>query len=227
VVEAVIETTLRIIGGSADFVVVTDDALYQDRLVHMGWHQAGSSSFSRLLRVTDDIESIHRRFSQHLEEMLLQSARLRPVGWADALAEFARRAEHSELRWWLYGSGALAVRGVHIVPGDLDLAVDDPDEAARVLDDLLVEPVTRHDAWIAEWTARAFYGALIEFTSGPRSVPEADEQGPVAASHLEVVSWRGHSVAVPRLDLQLSVAERRGLRDRADLIRRAIKDDVG
>jgi hypothetical protein len=52
--------------------------------------------------------------------------------------------------------------------------------------------------------------------------PEVSDFGPVAESRLERVDWHGHSIRVPPLDLQLRVSERRGLMDRAALIRRAI-----
>lgn len=53
--------------------------------------------------------------------------------------------------------------------------------------------------------------------------PEPVDYGPAAASRLEHVTWRGHRIAVPPLDLQLAVANRRGLADRARLIEAAIR----
>jgi len=43
--------------------------------------------------------------------------------------------------------------------------------------------------------------------------------GPSALARSEVVQWRGYSIKVPPLDLQLVVFEGRGLTERADLIR--------
>jgi hypothetical protein len=150
--------------------------------------------------------------------------RLVPVAWDVALAEFADRVAPSRLQWWLYGSAALAVRGIDIEPGDVDIAVDDAHLAADLMSDLLVEPVSRHGEWVAEWTARAFHGAVIEWLSGGRPsghVPP-HEQEPAVINHLEPVIWQGRSFLVPSLEIQLAVAESRGLSHRRDLIRQAM-----
>jgi hypothetical protein len=48
------------------------------------------------------------------------------------------------------------------------------------------------------------------------------DQKPAASAHLERVVWRGRVVPVPKPELQLAVAERRGLPDRCQLIRQAL-----
>jgi hypothetical protein len=53
----------------------------------------------------------------------LQHAGLRPVRWELALKEFLARLEDAEVKRWLLGSGALAVRGLDVAPRDLDFAV--------------------------------------------------------------------------------------------------------
>jgi hypothetical protein len=136
------------------------------------------------------------------------------------------RTADSGLRWWLYGSAALAVRGIDIEPGDLDLAVDDPWLVGALLDDLLVEPVTVLDKWVADIGGRAFHGALIEWLAGahPTGLTPPSEQEPAAGAQLEIIPWRGRRVPVPRLEIQLAVAERRGLTERIELIRRAMSE---
>jgi hypothetical protein len=207
-----------------DFLVESGDPLYQERLVKMGWHPLGEGRFSRKLSAGGDVDRAYANFTRHIVEMIEQSARLRPIRWQHALEEVVDRLRHTGVRWWLYGSGALAVRGVEIEPGDLDLAVDDAYAVGEAMADLLVAPVTRTDGWVAEAGGRAFHGALIEWLSGAHptgSVPP-HEQEPAAGAHLESVSWHGRVVPVPRLELQLAVARRRGLEDRAMLIERAI-----
>ncbi len=217
-------TELQRDGNWAEFVVRTQDAVYQDRLVKMGWRPAGHGSFSRRLRASADVDRIFGNFTEHIVEMLEQSARRRPIPWDAALAEFADRVQHTGLRWWLYGSGALAVRGLDIEPGDLDLAVDDAHLAGAALSDILVEPVTSAVNWVADSGGRAFHGALIEWLSGahPTGRTPPHEQEPAAAAHLEQISWRGRIVPVPELQLQLAVAQRRGLQERCELIYRAL-----
>jgi hypothetical protein len=217
-----VTTTLRLHQDVADFVVMTTDSVCQERIVHMGWHRTGSATFSRFVAASDDIEQIHRRFETHLEEMILQSARVRPVRWEDALQAFLDRTRDTSLAWWLYGTGAMAVRGLDIMPGDLDFAVSDSELTADLLADFLVEPVTHHDSWVAEWTGRAFAGALIEWASQPRDHSEALEQSSHVAAQLDTIQWRGQDVAVVPLAIQLEVATQRGLDERVRLLRAAL-----
>ena len=150
-----IETSLRRLpepdGGQVEFAVRTDVPLYRARLVKMGWQPAGMpASFTRRLDDAPDVEAIFGRFTRHIETMVRQSARLEPADWETGLSELASRAEGSRLHWWLYGSGALAVRGLDIVPGDLDVHVNDAALAGRLMAGLLVEPVTRTQGWVAD-----------------------------------------------------------------------------
>lgn len=157
-------------------------------------------------------------FQRLLVPWLRQAARIDPVPWAEALAETADRLDGARIDWWLTGSTALAVRGVDVAPGDVDLVVAEQD--ARAVGDLLldglVEPVAPAD-WFCRWWGRAFLGARVEWVGGVG--PAADEPlpsdfGPTAASRLEAVLWRGRWLRVPPLDLQRAVSVRRGLDDR-------------
>ena len=93
-------------------------------------------------------------------------ARSRAVPWDIALLEFLARVEGSALTWWLYGSGALAARGLPIEPRDVDVHVDDAQLAGRLFDDLLVTPVERLDGWVARHVGRAFAGAVVGRMAG-------------------------------------------------------------
>jgi hypothetical protein len=219
-----LETQLKVDGDWVYFLVHTRDPLSQDRLVKMGWSLVNDDLLSRRLSNAEHVDRIFQNFTSHLEEMIGQSARRRPIAWEEGLAEFMDRIQGRGVRWWLYGSTALAVRGVDIEPGDLDLAVDDPWLVGNLLADLLVEPVSRLENWVADVGGRAFHGALIEWLAGahPTGLIPPHEQEPAASDYLEMIGWRGRRVPVPRLEIQLAVAERRGLTHRSEQIRRAM-----
>jgi hypothetical protein len=216
-----LSTSMELLGDVARFIVNTDNQLYQERLLHMGFQRADASCFSRDLSATPDVRRIHENFSGHIEQMVLQSARVSAVPWDEALREFIRRVHGSGLDWFLSGSGALAVRGVDVSPGDLDFVVNDAHAIGRLLDDLLVEPVTELPGWIARSGGRAFYGALIEWVADvdPAVDQRPHEQGPAAASRLETVEWQGHAIRVTPIDIQLDVSQFRGLDSRTAKIR--------
>jgi hypothetical protein len=225
----VIETSLgrlaELDGDHVEFMVRTDVPAYQARLPKMGWQPAGEPGlFTRRLDDAPGVEEIFARFTRHIESMIRQSARLESTDWETGLAELADRAEGSGLRWWLYGSGALAARGLAIEPGDLDVHVSDPGLAGQLMADLLVEPVTRMRGWVADAGGRAYAGILIEWLAGAHATgtEPPHEQEEATAGHLELLPWRGRQIPVPSLSVQLAAAERRGLDDRAALIRQAM-----
>jgi hypothetical protein len=117
------------------------------------------------------------------------------VPWERVLETFLDRAAGSGLDWWVYGSTALALRGLDVHPGDVDVNVDDAHLAGRLFDDLLVTPVLELEGWVASHAGRAFDGAILEWLSDPH--PELDdptrphEQGPFVADRIETVEWRG------------------------------------
>jgi hypothetical protein len=167
------------------------------------------------------LEEAWQNFSRYAVTMLRQTAESF-APWDEALLAFIDRS--GDIDWWLAGSGALAVRGVVVSPRDLDVITDATGarRLGELLVDRLVEPVFESEGWIARWWGRAFLGARIEWVAEVApSVddPEPVDFGPTAASNLETVRWRGHELRVPPLELQLAVAERRGLSDRVAAIR--------
>ena len=176
---------------------------------------------------TPHLDQAYDNFRRCAMAMLRQTAGLDPVPWEHALATFLTTVRGREMRWWLAGSAALAVRGLPLAPRDIDVIVDGP--GARALGELLaahlVEPVAHTDGWIAGWFGRAFPGARVEWVgdvSPAVDAPNPSDFGPHAAAHLDHVRWHGHDVPLPPLPLQLASARRRGLTARARLIEAAI-----
>ena len=123
---------------AASFVVWTDRALWQQRLVKMGWHPQGSGRFERRVDLMPGLDAVFGRFERHLPLMLLHSSGQVEPDWRAGLHAFAERVEGSGVAWWLYGSTALAIRGIDVAPGDVDLAVNDAKRATAVMEPLLV-----------------------------------------------------------------------------------------
>jgi hypothetical protein len=171
-------------------------------------------------------EAAERRFVECARTLVRQTAGLEPVPWAETLETLVERTGTDG--WWLVGSGALAVRGAPVSPRDLDL-ISDATGCERLADsiaDLLVEPLADGGFLGTRWL-RAFGSARIECVGGVHaSVDDGDEPsdfGPLAATRLETVEWRGHALRMPPLELQLRVSERRGLAGRAQMIRELMR----
>ncbi len=171
---------------------------------------------------TPHLDRAWGNFERLLQPWLRQSAGLDPVPWEQALETVCRRLDGAEVDWWLVGSGALAVRGIGVLPKDLDLVVagDDARRVGDLLLDGLVEPVAPAH-WFCDWWGRAVLGARVEWVGGvgpAADEPQASDFGLVAATNLEVIGWRGWAVRVPPMSLQRSASERRGLTERVRLI---------
>jgi hypothetical protein len=206
-------TEFRIIDLPGELVPAARQAAFADR--HSHWSKTFPTGTAHLDRAWVNFERL-------AEPCLRQTAGLDPVPWQEALAEVCRRLDGTGVDWWLTGSAALAVRGIGVTPGDLDLVVSD--EGAHRLGDLLldglIEPVAPAD-WFCRWWGRAMLGARVEWVGGvgpAADEPQVTDFGLVAAAHLEVVRWQGHELRVPPLELQRAVSVRRGLTDRVRLI---------
>jgi hypothetical protein len=153
--------------------------------------------------------------------MVLQTARVTGAPWDDALLEFLRRVDGSNVRWWFYGSA-------HSLCADRDRTRRHRHQrqrrcaCRRIFDDCWSRPYLDIEGWVARHSGRAFYKAIIEWLSDPH--PKNDdlgnphEQGPFVTDHRESVEWRGHRVRIPPLSAQLAACEQRGLDARLKLI---------
>lgn len=173
------------------------------------------------------LEPAWRTFRTHAERMVRQAAGQEPVPWRDALRMLCARTADSGVRWWLVGSAALAVRGVEVRPGDVDVVCSAAD--AHRLGDLLADdliepvaaPVNEAGDWIGEWWGRAFVGARVEWVGGvypAMDQPQVTDFGAVALARSEPVAWEDWRVWVPPVAMQRAVSVRRGLRTRVAAI---------
>lgn len=176
------------------------------------------------------LERAYDNFRRLLEEYLQAEAGERNNPWDTVLEEFLQAIEGQDVNWFLVGSASLAVRGLPVIPGDIDLATDaaGAHRLGELLGDSLIEPVIPVTDWICAWWGRAYLGARVEWVGDVHTsvdAPEPADFGPVAASRLETIEWRGHTVRVPPLDLMLAVSERRGRAETAAAIRQAMGQD--
>ena len=224
------EALCREVAGHTEFILSDIPPVYHLAVRELGYNEtANKLQFLRTLPTsTPFLESICDNFRLHAEEMILQTARVRPVPWEKALRSFVELVEPHKLDWWLGGSAALAVRGLEVAPRDFDVVISERDAEllGSVLQAYLIEPVTPVDWFCSRW-GRAFLYARVEWVGGVNEhadQPTVSDFGPTAAGRLETVTWRGRPIRVPPLDLQLDVSRRRGLTDRVEQIERALEN---
>ena len=223
------ETTRTTEGSKTHFIIADADPKCHDAIRGLAYFPLGDGFGKTYPANTPGLDGIYGNFENHAEEMVLQAADVVRTPWEDCLLVFIERVEPHNIDWWLCGSAALAVRGMAIVPHDLDLVVSDGDSVrlGEVLADCMIEPVVPVEGWFCNWFGRAFLHARLEWVGGVDERADShgvSDFGPTAQSRLDTVEWRGKEVRVPPLDLQLAVNRRRGLNKRVELIEHFLSD---
>jgi len=227
VVEDEMKTRRKIVDQQIYFVVSEVDDSLQETLKHLVYSPF-EDGFARAFPAnTPHLDQIYENFERYMPDLVSQAAGLQPVPWENCLMTVLERLEGQDLKWWLVGSGALAVRGLPVKPHDVDLVVQDQGSArlSALLLDYQVEPVSNSPGWIWDWFGRCFLQVRLEWVGDVNAQAEQNapaDFGPTALERSETVYWGGYEIKVPPLDLQLAVSERRGLTERANLIRSLI-----
>ena len=217
-------TAFKSEGTNAYFIIRELKREYHDAAKDLYYNSYGDGFAKKFPADTPNLNHIYHNFELNAEEMILQTAMVHLAPWEKALKTFLSLVEDQNIDWWLTGSAALAVRGINILPRDIDLIVAEADcvRLGELLADYLVEPVIRNVGWIANWCGRTFINARLEWVSGVIDrvdTPNVSGFGPTATKMLEVVKWSGAKIRVPPVELQLQVSERRGLNERVKKIK--------
>ncbi len=218
------KTICKTVDRHVSFIIVELDPAYHQAAFNLGFTPTDDGLERSFSAAAPHLERIYRNFERYAEEMIMQTAKVHPVPWEQALLAFLSATTNQSIDWWLVGSAALAVRGVDIVPQDLDIATDGAgaQRLGELLLDFLVEPVDNCQDWISDWWGRAFLHARLEWVGDVHEnidQPNVTDFGPVAASRLDIVKWHGKEIRVPPIDLQLQVSEQRGLNERVEKIK--------
>jgi hypothetical protein len=205
--------------GVTRFVVADVEKGLAAHLLSFGFSQEADRFVRSFSGDERHLEAAFANFERSIEEMTLQHAGIRPVPWDVALQTFIDRVVDRNLDWALIGGTALAVRGVEVVPGDVDVVTDVT--GAQQMDDLfldtLIEPTC--DAPGFGWFGRAFPEARLEWLGNPRDAKDVWSLGTVT---FETVEWRGRPLRVPPLAVYERIEAMRGRSDRVEAIKRAM-----
>lgn len=223
------KTSLRFRDNDAYFVI-TELGVGDNAIMKELYFQPIEGGFSKRFPAnTPHLEQAFANFERDIELMVRQAAGDMPIDWETALQQLLQYMQQQDMHWYVVGSTALAVRGLHVKPRDIDIILEDEASMHRLsnlLERYIVEPLAQSEHWIARWFMRAFLHARIEFVG--EVFPDFDNNapsdfGPIAAQQLETVEWNGTLLRVPPIELMLTITEKRGLTARAQEIRRWLK----
>lgn len=221
------QTRRQVVGEQVYFVVSEVEPQFEDTLKGL-YYTPFEDGFAKAFPAdSPHLDRIYANFERNMPQVILQAADVQTVPWEACLTELLARLDGQNFQWYLVGSGALAVRGLVVEPHDIDLAVQEQGTArmADLLLDCMIEPVSDSRGWIWDWFGRCFLHTRLEWVGDVNAQADHDgptDFGPTALARSEAIQWKGYTIHVPPLDLQLAVSERRGLTIRAAVIRAAM-----
>jgi len=141
-------------------------------------------------------------FARFAPDMFLRSA----FCWEAALEEFCRLAQNNGIRWCLIGSMTAVIRGIDIVPHDIDIvvSVDDFEKAREVFLPFIIEPfVDNGGTWVVRYFGRiCIAGVMIDIAADKRF----DE-----SNDWDFYRWKNFLISAEGLDrfYEVNVARKR------------------
>jgi hypothetical protein len=151
-----------------------------------------------------------RNWERDGAEMLDQAHGVCPVDWEAGLAWIAPILDEQGADWFVIGSAAMAVRGLDVAPGGVDIAMDEPaaDRLMPHVADGVLQPIVDMGEWpVATRKGHLFHGCAIWTIAGMKEQPTRPTLWDAAArASLDTVTWRDREVRVPPIELQLLYA---------------------
>jgi hypothetical protein len=153
------------------------------------------------------------------------------------LATVAERLNSARIDWMLLGSAATALRGIAIVPGDIDIAVLAPDGVARAATVLptpsestdsnlwfstLTQPALQwgdaDERWhFGRWMINDVKVELAHIDAPAVAELLVETRGPLVWRERETLSCHGHPVPTVPIEVQLATMMSRRQDDRIDV----------
>ncbi|MDP5275478.1 nucleotidyltransferase domain-containing protein [Chengkuizengella axinellae] len=170
------------------------------------------------------LKQIRNNYEKYAEEMFKQMGYFKKVFWKEAISNFIHMVDGHDIDWWLTGSCALCLRGIEVMPHDVDIILHakDIEKINSIFHDYIVEPIVSMDDWVVDYFGVMFLNARIDLAFDPKKfvdVPVPADFGPFAMEHLEEIDFNGHVIKIPPLHLQYEVNKRRGRHDRVKAIK--------
>jgi len=166
---------------------------------------------------------LNDNFQKYLPRMIKQFLDIELLKWEDVLEEVIQILNRYEIKWWLAGSAACSVRGIHISPHDIDIMTyrSEIGKFENAFTNHILEPFNHVTDWMVKGFGVVFLNGRIDFAFDPEE--SSDDHGRLdcglyASNHLEEIQWNGHPIKVPPIDLHIQANRNRNRTERLSLI---------
>jgi hypothetical protein len=213
----------EVVQNDVQFIIEDVPEKYHEVLRGLAFREVEQGFAKSFPAGTPYLDQAFTHLQTHLHTIVQQAAKEIAVPWEAALEAFIQRTAEVEADWFVVGSVSLALKGIAIPPGDIDLVVD-AEGAQRwneALGDVMIEPVIRRTDWFFEYWGRAFLHARIEWAGGIDLDHPSDyvqEYFIHTSENLETIHWRGYDFRIGPIAPQIRLDTIRGRMDRVKLM---------
>jgi len=135
--------------------------------------------------------------------------------------------ENNGIKWWLAGSAALYVRGIDVLPHDIDVMTYKTEimKLKGSVENYISEPFHHVTNWVVKGFGVVYRQYRIDYAFEPEEWVDGNgylDFGPYAQSHLEKIKWNDHTIFVPPLELHIKSNFDRGRIEIVNKIKAAI-----
>lgn len=135
--------------------------------------------------------------------------------------------ENNGIKWWLAGSAALYVRGIDVLPHDIDVMTykTEIEKLQQAFGKYISEPFHHVTNWVVKGFGVVYRQYKIDYAFEPEEWVDGNGRvdfGPYAQAHLEKIKWNGRTISVPPLELHIKSNAARGRTGVVDKIKAAI-----
>lgn len=218
-------------GNNVLFQIINYDLKYEPILKMCYYEKVGNTYLKSFSKDIKNIERIKDNFKKNAGTMFDQLGYFTEVPWEEAIYEFVKKIAGTNINWWLTGSCAACIRGIPFKPHDLDIMVDSKDieKIKKLFSEWIVEPIIDTNGWLTKDFGVLFKHARIDIASDPSSCldnPEPVDCGAYAKEHLEEVTFKGYTIKVPPIKLQINANRRRNRMERVKLLEKYLNNNL-
>jgi hypothetical protein len=187
--------------------------------------------FKKHSETIPEIELIAKNYKKNIEKIINQRLRKEKTDWKTALKFIAEELKKTDIKWYVSGSCALALRGIEVEPKDLNLIFEnkeDKEKIKNILGKYAIEPIAECKDWILELYGAAYIeNCFIDIASGLKddlNHPDPIDSSPYAIENLEEINWEGYNLKIPPIQLSLNINKKRKRLETVKLIEEYMKN---
>ena len=184
-------------------LIVIDADEYAESVRQAYYKQEGDIFVKEFQGLFSNVENIMSNFKRLAPDMFGKG------NWEKALLHFAKICKENNIIWFLTGSGCDAVRGVKVLPHDLDVEILSAHwkKAEKVFDEYIVEPFIETKGW-----SRDNFGRLV--VEGTQIDMVSDKGYDLLQHDYEPYIWNGYTLWLEPFMSRYRIEIERGRQDR-------------